>query len=215
MPNWCTTNYVVKGSKDDLCRLVKTLNNMPQFENGFGKFWMGNLFGAFGMSRDEVLHSHISCRGVVDPDFYAVPCFFGPRTDDSAKFSLDDNDVLRLSTTTAWSRSEDFEKLILKHFPSITLAWSSTDEFGNFHYTHNPEDIPELAVVALDGLSYARNEVTEFKFQLKDFFPALDFEENVDMEYFLSDEFKEKLDNARKDFEAEEDAPSVFFYESI
>lgn len=84
---------------------------------------------------------------------------------------------------------EDLEDLILEKFPGIILAWSCTDEFGNFHITHNPEKLPDLDVIAFNGLQYSRNDVLELKRDLRENCPGLRFNEDADMDYFLSDAF--------------------------
>ena len=55
MPNWCTTHYIATGEESDLRSLAETLNTMPNLENGFGRFWMGNILAAFGLSREEMM----------------------------------------------------------------------------------------------------------------------------------------------------------------
>ena len=217
MPNWCTTNYIAKGDVEELHNFVKTLNSMSKLKNGFGKNWMGNFFAAFGMSKEDIIKSGIYCRGVIDPNFYAMPCFFGPKVEESEEFIVKEDGTVRFSTTTAWDRSEDFEKLVEEHFPSITLAWSSTDEFGNFHYSYNPENLPEIAVIAFNGNSYGRCEVEDLKNNLKDACPDFKFNEKADIDYFLSDEFRQKyntwVDSHTE--EEQEELPTIAFYDEI
>lgn len=47
MPNWCATNYAVTGHKTELQQFADLVNSLPSREdvkeNGFGKFWLGNL----------------------------------------------------------------------------------------------------------------------------------------------------------------------------
>ena len=45
--------------------------------------------------------------------------------------------------------------------PLVSLAWSVTDEFGNFHYTHNPDGLTELPAFALNGLLYSEDDLDE------------------------------------------------------
>ena len=55
MPNWACTNYIATGNPDELKEFVRTLNTMPDLLKGqpfsFGRYWMGNLLAAFGMTR--------------------------------------------------------------------------------------------------------------------------------------------------------------------
>lgn len=77
MPNWACANYVASGDSVELKELVRILNTMPNLlpdtPSGFGRYWLGNLFGAFGMTLEQIESNGISCRGTFDPDFCAWP----------------------------------------------------------------------------------------------------------------------------------------------
>ena len=165
MPNWACANYVASGDRVELEELVRTLNTMPNLlpdtPSGFGRYWLGNLFGAFGMTLEQIESSGISCRGTFDPDFCAVACLCGPDVDESSEFCLSDDGRLRFSTISAWDKCDDVDSLIFERFPSVSLAWSVTDEFGNFHYTHNPDGLTELPAFALNGLLYSEDDLDE------------------------------------------------------
>lgn len=157
-------------------------------------------------------------RGTLDPDFYAQACLCGPYVDQKREFEVDEDGRMRFSTTSAWDRSEDLENLILEKFPGITLAWSCTDEFGNFHVTHNPERIPDLDVIAFNGCQYSRNDLMELKRDLKENCPGLGFDEDADMDYFLSEEFINLYGEWSRDFISEEEdvwAPGFEIYEEV
>lgn|GEM_PF-3958236 len=53
--------------------------------------------------------------------------------------------------------------------PLVSLAWSVTDEFGNFHYTHNPDGLTELPAFALNGLLYSEDDLDELAADLRAF----------------------------------------------
>ena len=173
MPNWACTNYVASGDRVELEELVRILNTMPNLlpdtPSGFGRYWLGNLFGAFGMTLEQIERSGVSCRGTFDPDFYAVACLCGPGVDESSEFCLSDDGRLRFSTISAWDKSDDIDSLIVERFPSVSLAWSVTDEFGNFHYTHNPDGLTELTAFALNGLLYSEDDLDELAADLRAF----------------------------------------------
>lgn len=107
MPNWACTNYIATGDMDELQEFARTLNTMPDLLKGspfgFGRYWMGNLLAAFGMTRDEIDESPIYCRGTFDPNFHAVACFCGPDVDEKDEFSVDADGRLRFSTVSAWA----------------------------------------------------------------------------------------------------------------
>ena len=218
MPNWACNHIVASGDQEQLRALAQTLNTMPNYSNGFGRYWMGNLAAALlgvdadGLDRYRGMH----LRGTLDPDFYAQACLCGPYVDQKKEFEVDEDGRMRFSTTSAWDRSEDLENLILEKFPGITLAWSCTDEFGNFHTTHNPERIPDLDVIAFNGCQYSRNDLMELKRDLKENCPGLGFDEDADMDYFLSEEFINLYGEWSRDFISEEEdvwAPCLEIYE--
>ena len=218
MPNWACNHIVASGDLEQLRALAQTLNTMPNYSNGFGRYWMGNLAAALlgvdadGLDRYRGMH----LRGTLDPDFYAQACLCGPYVDQKREFEVDEDGRMRFSTTSAWDRSEDLENLILEKFPGISLAWSCTDEFGNFHITHNPERIPDLDVIAFNGSQYSRNDLMELKRDLKENCPGLGFNEDADMDYFLSGEFLGLYGEWSRDFISEEEdvwAPCLEIYE--
>ena len=218
MPNWACNHIVASGDQEQLRALAQTLNTMPNYSNGFGRYWMGNLAAALlgvdadGLDRYRGMH----LRGTLDPDFYAQACLCGPYVDQKREFEVDEDGRMRFSTTSAWDRSEDLENLILEKFPRITLAWSCTDEFGNFHTTHNPERIPDLDVIAFNGCQYSRNDLMELKRDLKENCPGLGFNEDAGMDYFLSEEFINLYGEWSRDFISEEEdvwAPCLEIYE--
>ena len=220
MPNWACNHIVASGDLEQLRALAQTLNTMLNYSNGFGRYWMGNLAAALlvvdadGLDRYRGMH----LRGTLDPDFYAQACLCGPYVDQKREFEVDEDGRMRFSTTSAWDRSEDLENLILEKFPGITLAWSCTDEFGNFHTTHNPERLPDLDVIAFNGCQYSRNDLMELKRDLKENCPGLGFNEDAGMDYFLSGEFLGLYGEWSRDFISEEEdvwAPYLEIYEEV
>ena len=220
MPNWACNHIVASGDQEQLRALAQTLNTMPNYSSGFGRYWMGNLAAALlGVDADGLdKYRGMHLRGTLDPDFYAQACLCGPYVDQKREFEVDEDGRMRFSTTSAWDRSEDLENLILEKFPGITLAWSCTDEFGNFHVTHNPERIPDLDVIAFNGCQYSRNDLMELKRDLKEECPGLGFNEDADMDYFLSGEFLSLYGEWSRDFISEEEdvwAPYLEIYEEV
>ena len=220
MPNWACNHIVASGDQEQLRALAQTLNTMPNYSSGFGRYWMGNLAAALlGVDADGLdKYSGMHLRGTLDPDFYAQACLCGPYVDQKREFEVDEDGRMRFSTTSAWDRSEDLENLILEKFPGITLAWSCTDEFGNFHTTHNPERIPDLDVIAFNGCQYSRNDLMELKRDLKENCPGLGFNEDAGMDYFLSGEFLSLYSEWSSDFISEEEdvwAPYLEIYEEV
>ena len=220
MPNWACNHIVASGDLEQLRALAQTLNTMPNYSSGFGRYWMGNLAAALlGVDADGLdKYRGMHLRGTLDPDFYAQACLCGPYVDQKREFEVDEDGRMRFSTTSAWDRSEDLENLILEKFSGISLAWSCTDEFGNFHTTHNPERIPDLDVIAFNGCQYSRNDLMELKRDLKENCPGLGFNEDAGMDYFLSGEFLGLYSEWSRDFISEEEdvwAPYLEIYEEV
>lgn len=74
--------------------------------------------------------------------------------------------------------------------PLVNLAWSVTDEFGNFRYTHNPDGLTELPVFALNGLLYSEDDLDEL---VGDLCAFIDIPEGANAEYFRSDAVRNKI----------------------
>lgn len=116
MPNWCYTNYIAEGPKDQLMRLhdtMKRLENMPcpgLIENDFGASWLGNLVADIN---DGVIPQNFRCRGSWN----------------SLEYDDEDN-VLRFDTETAWAEADDTRHMIEQKFPGVKLYYES-EEFGN------------------------------------------------------------------------------------
>ena len=85
---------------------------------------MGNLVAALlKLSKDELMAvKGMHFRGTIDPDFFAQACLCGPNVDEKKEFTVDEDGMMRFSTTSAWDRPEDVEDLIMEHFPSVELA---------------------------------------------------------------------------------------------
>ena len=63
MPNWCSTEYYVVGSKKELSDLNKKMERLENrkkslVKNGFGNTWLGNLVESLGGDWEKVY-----CRG--------------------------------------------------------------------------------------------------------------------------------------------------------
>lgn len=187
MPNWCTTHYIATGEESELRSLAVTLNTMPNLRNGFGRYWMGNLLGALGVDEKDL--PKIGCRGTFDPDFGARSCFIGPHPDEDAPFKVDADGRMRFSATSAWYRCQEVEEMIMEKYPSIELSWSCTDEFGNFHHTHNPEGYEELEKYETEDEWFGPGEFKEFLRSLREC-EGLDIPEDADEEYIRSEEFE-------------------------
>lgn len=152
MPNWCAQN-VVLGSENrgDLERLASIIRSLPSREdchpNGFGKYWLWNLFHALD---ESVTYEGGRCggRGLIhpNPDEPACLCCPDPESEDltGTLEVLEGNGEYLLAMTfiTAWGPDELVMERIRDRFPSIYMAaHKETDEFGNFHDICDPQGL--------------------------------------------------------------------------
>ena len=115
MPNWCFTQYAIKGDKKEVTSLYNTmlaLQNRKEslLPNGFGKTWLGNLVHKLGNKPEA-----IDCRG----DWNA----------NSLTLS-DDGTLLRFNTETAWGRCDDVETILRLHYGDHISVYFYEEEDG-------------------------------------------------------------------------------------
>lgn len=122
MPNWCYSNYVAEGPKEQLQKLYNTMTELEAMpapgliENGFGSSWLGNLVAALGV--DPLAQSNFRCRG----EYYNV--------------DWNQSGYLTFDTMTAWCEADDTRHLIEEKFPGIHLYFIS-EEFGCCYWATN------------------------------------------------------------------------------
>lgn len=176
MPNWCSTNYAIRGEKSELKEFAGIINSLPQkesvHENSFGPFWLGNLIAALGDDWGKY-----PCKGAVDPNPDSPAYFFGPCPDEEEEVEPADG-FLRFSMTTAYNRSQEIEDLIKSRFPSFEFFWRSTDDCGNFSVINDPDDEAGFDWFYLndgrDSMWYEKKDSDRFLKDLRATCPGLD-----------------------------------------
>lgn len=122
MPNWCYTDYVVTGPKEQVQRLKETMRRLEAMptpglvENGFGSTWLGNLVTELGEDWNKIY-----CRGTWD--------------------SVEewDENVLFFMTETAWGEMDEVRHLIERKFPGIKIYFQA-EEMGMCVFETNDRD---------------------------------------------------------------------------
>jgi hypothetical protein len=148
MPNWCQTNYVFKGSKEEIKDLhdkLKSLGEMetPLTENGFGNNWLGCVVTLFGGDWNT-----IACRG------------------DFSDLGLLNENAMQLYTETAWGDLPEVWDFVLEQYPSVSYYYQA-QECGNAYYATNDEEgkyFPDRYIVD------QWEEGTEYYSNVKDLF---------------------------------------------
>ena len=149
MPNWCATNYLLRGPKEkiqDFCNKVNSCVDKPDvLPNSFGKLWLGNLYAVFENETDQKTIMSADIRGCLDPDPESEPCLFGP--EGNVQYLYPEKDIqtgekdwmhIAFSTQTAWDMSRWLNRMLKEKYPELEVSFKTTDEFGNFHKCHNP-----------------------------------------------------------------------------
>ena len=120
MPNWAYTNYVVKGSTEEVAALHKIIHDLEAREesllpNGFGKLWLGNLVSILGGDWEKIY-----CRGqILDYTFK--------------------DELLRLNVESAWGEMDETRHFLQTVFPSLKIYYQ-TEEPGMCIYQTNDPD---------------------------------------------------------------------------
>lgn len=122
MPNWCSTDYYVLGSKkelSDLNRKMERLGNRKKslIKNDFGNTWLGNLVKSLGGDLEKVY-----CRG-------EWMC---------REYNKEKN-TLTFTTETAWREMDEWRKFIESCYKTIKLLFV-TEELGCGIYQTNDKD---------------------------------------------------------------------------
>lgn len=138
MPNWCSTNYAIRGKESELKAFADIFNSLPHkksvTKNAFGRFWIGNLVTVLGGKWEDY-----PCKGAVDPCPDSPAYFCGPCPDLKEKIEPE-NGFLRFSITTAYYHKQELDDLIKSKFPSFEFFWRSTDDCGNFYIINDPNN---------------------------------------------------------------------------
>ena len=121
MPNWCFTNYVIEGDKEEIADLMQKLESLeqrdiPLVENGFGKNWLGCVIVLFAGDWND-----FDCRG----NFMELE-----RLGDT---------TLRFDTETAWSEMSDVWKFVCGKYKSLKYCFLA-EEPGCCYYATNDTD---------------------------------------------------------------------------
>lgn len=148
MPNWCTSSIEICCENPEIAKRfedkVYELTETSYVENGFGRFWLGNIVGNGRLADnleefsgiDYISKAPFNCRGCID------------------NICVSDNNVL-IDVTSAWTPSISmWNSFCEKFFPKDEFyIWYSAVEPGNDIYvTNNMEDVGTYYVDTCDGV---------------------------------------------------------------
>lgn len=117
MPNWCFTNYIITGDETEISDLFEKLSSLPDREdvkeNGFGKFWLGNVVGLFGGNWET-----INCRGSM------------------SNLERQSPTEIQFDTETAWGDMPEVWDFVFKSYKTLKYYYYA-EESGNCYYQTN------------------------------------------------------------------------------
>lgn len=137
MPNWCSTDYYVLGSRKEIMDLSKRMERLENrkkslINNGFGNTWLGNLVNNLGGDWENVY-----CRG-------EWMC---------REWNKEKN-TLTFTTETAWQEMKEWRRFIESCYKTIKILYV-TEELGMGIYKTN--DLDEIFFKAKFVLDYGED----------------------------------------------------------
>jgi hypothetical protein len=130
MPNWCYTNYVATGDKEEVADLGKKMKDMMSMQksllkNDFGAGWLGNLVHIFGGDPKA-----IGCRG----DIVNV---------------IEETECLYFETETAWTDANETFNFIESRYKTLKFFFFASETGVAGYWTNDKDGIhfPERYIV--------------------------------------------------------------------
>lgn len=123
MPNWCSTDYVIRGSKDAVHKIYDAISN-PTVKPNSSKDWEGNVLLTLGINFDELKYM----RGFIN---------------DVAEIKDDSEDISTLSFNAeeAWETT-DFCEILQKAYPDdIEIYWYAAEPGMEIYETNDSEGV--------------------------------------------------------------------------
>ena len=124
MPNWCSTEYYVVGSKRELSDLNKKMEKLENrkeslVKNDFGNTWLGNLVESLGGDWEKVY-----CRGQWMCRVYNK-----------------ENNTLTFTTETAWKEMDEWRKFIESCYKTIKMLYVTEEPGCGIYQTNDLESV--------------------------------------------------------------------------
>ena len=101
MPNWCCTDYIIEGKKDNLDKIYEAIQN-HSVKEGSNEDWEGNILETLGID-----YTNHFIRGLIEDS------------------NLSD-DSISIYAMEAWART-DFAELLMSKFPDIEIYWKAEE----------------------------------------------------------------------------------------
>lgn len=133
MPNWCSTDYYVLGSRKEIMDLSKRMERLENrkkslINNGFGNTWLGNLVNNLGGDWENVY-----CRGE----------WMG------REWNKEKN-TLTFTTETAWQEMKEWRKFIESCYKTIKILYVTEEPGMGIYKTNDLDEIFFKAKFVLD-----------------------------------------------------------------
>ena len=124
MPNWCSTDYYIVGSKKEVLDLNKKMERLENrkkslVKNGFGNTWLGNLVKSLGGDWEKVY-----CRGEWMCRDYNK-----------------EKNTLTFTTETAWCEMDEWRKFIESCYKTIKILYVTEEPGCGIYQTNDKHGI--------------------------------------------------------------------------
>lgn len=124
MPNWCSTEYYVVGSKKELSDLNKKMERLENrkkslVKNSFGNTWLGNLVKLLGGDWEKVY-----CRGEWMNREYNKK-----------------KNTLTFTTATAWCEMSEWRSFIESCYKTIKILYVAEEPGCGIYQTNDKEGV--------------------------------------------------------------------------
>ncbi|KAA6302843.1 MAG: hypothetical protein EZS26_001013 [Candidatus Ordinivivax streblomastigis] len=121
MRNWCYTNYVIEGDKEEVADLMQKLKSLEDkdispVKNDFGKLWLGNVVFLFGGDYEK-----IDCRG------------------EFMNLERNNETSLIFDTCTAWVDKPEVWNFVCEKYKSLRYYFFA-EASGICYYTSNDKE---------------------------------------------------------------------------
>lgn len=144
MPNWCITDYIVEGPKDDLLKIKDAIEH-HKVRDKSAENWEGNVLLALGVNPDNFKYM----RGFIN---YLD------------EFNDLDKGILKFCAEEAWSVT-DFGIALESLFPNVKVYWVAEEPGASYYCTNDKEGkhfkdryYAECCIEGIYGMEYFQTE---------------------------------------------------------
>lgn len=115
MPNWCYTNYVIEGPKENLDEINHALENPACGEDNTNSDWVGYFLKALNIDTEK----YSRMRGFIHYYYY-------------------ENDIIHIESEDAWYKT-DMDEALIDKYPELKIYYSLEEPGMGIYETNDAE----------------------------------------------------------------------------